>query len=168
MGYSAGLKAFTAAVLGGIGNIRGACWRAVSASPRASPSPSSTRRSRRRRFRPAVLVLVSGRGSLRREPADWKKCERWRLAGLRRDRLVALGGGSAALRAERLRHGVMTRICLYALLALGLNIVVGFAGCSTSATWRSSASAPITYAFLASPHFGAASAFVPSCRSSSR
>ena len=44
MGYSAGLKAFTAAVLGGIGNIRGAMLGGPSSAlPRASPSPSSIR-----------------------------------------------------------------------------------------------------------------------------
>ena len=39
MGYSAGLKAFTAAVLGGIGNIRGAMLGGAAswASSRASP-----------------------------------------------------------------------------------------------------------------------------------
>ena len=50
-----------------------------------------------------------------------------------RQRLAFAGLGAVALLAPLLAPnqyimGVIARICLYAVLALGLNIVVGFAG----------------------------------------
>ena len=50
--------------------------------------------------------------------------------------------------------GVITRICLYALLALGLNIVVGFAGLLDLGYVAFFGIGSYVYAFLASPHFG--------------
>jgi len=50
--------------------------------------------------------------------------------------------------------GVMVRICLYALLALGLNIVVGFAGLLDICYVTLFGIGSFVYAFLASPHFG--------------
>jgi branched-chain amino acid transport system permease protein len=50
--------------------------------------------------------------------------------------------------------GVIARICLYALLALGLNIVVGFAGLLDIGYVAFFGIGSYTYAFLASPHFG--------------
>ena len=50
--------------------------------------------------------------------------------------------------------GVMTRICLYATLALGLNIVVGFAGLLDLGYVAFFGIGSYLYAFLASPHFG--------------
>ena len=50
--------------------------------------------------------------------------------------------------------GVMTRICLYAMLALGLNIVVGFAGLLDIGYVAFFGIGSYVYAFLASPHFG--------------
>jgi branched-chain amino acid transport system permease protein len=50
--------------------------------------------------------------------------------------------------------GVLTRICLYALLALGLNIVVGFAGLLDLGFVAFFGIGSYVYAFLASPHFG--------------
>jgi branched-chain amino acid transport system permease protein len=50
--------------------------------------------------------------------------------------------------------GVMTRIALYAMLALGLNIVVGFAGLLDIGYVAFFGIGSYVYAFLASPHFG--------------
>src|SRR6266446_6171159 len=50
--------------------------------------------------------------------------------------------------------GVITRICLYSLLALGLNIVVGFAGLLDLGYVAFFGIGSYVYAFLASPHFG--------------
>ena len=50
--------------------------------------------------------------------------------------------------------GVITRICLYALLALGLNVVVGFAGLLDLGYVAFFGIGSYIYAFLASPHFG--------------
>jgi branched-chain amino acid transport system permease protein len=50
--------------------------------------------------------------------------------------------------------GVVARICLYALLALGLNIVVGFAGLLDLGYVAFFGIGSYVYAFLASPHFG--------------
>src|SRR5204862_125477 len=50
--------------------------------------------------------------------------------------------------------GVMARICLYATLALGLNIVVGFAGLLDLGYVAFFGIGSYLYAFLASSHFG--------------
>jgi branched-chain amino acid transport system permease protein len=50
--------------------------------------------------------------------------------------------------------GVMARICLYATLALGLNIVVGFAGLLDLGYVAFFGIGSYVYAFLASAHFG--------------
>jgi branched-chain amino acid transport system permease protein len=50
--------------------------------------------------------------------------------------------------------GVMARICLYSTLALGLNIVVGFAGLLDLGYVAFFGIGSYVYAFLASPHFG--------------
>ena len=50
--------------------------------------------------------------------------------------------------------GVLTRICLYATLALGLNVVVGFAGLLDLGYVAFFGIGSYLYAFLASPHFG--------------
>ncbi len=50
--------------------------------------------------------------------------------------------------------GVLARICLYATLALGLNIVVGFAGLLDLGYVAFFGIGGYVYAFLASPHFG--------------
>jgi branched-chain amino acid transport system permease protein len=50
--------------------------------------------------------------------------------------------------------GVLTRICLYATLALGLNIVVGFAGLLDLGYVAFFGIGSYLFAFLASPHFG--------------
>jgi branched-chain amino acid transport system permease protein len=50
--------------------------------------------------------------------------------------------------------GVLTRICLYATLALGLNIVVGFAGLLDLGYVAFFGIGSYLYAFLSSPHFG--------------
>jgi branched-chain amino acid transport system permease protein len=50
--------------------------------------------------------------------------------------------------------GVLARICLYASLALGLNIVVGFAGLLDIGYVAFFGIGSYLYAFLASPHFG--------------
>src|SRR5215831_2080224 len=50
--------------------------------------------------------------------------------------------------------GILTRICLYATLALGLNIVVGFAGLLDLGYLAFFGIGSYLFAFLASPHFG--------------
>jgi branched-chain amino acid transport system permease protein len=50
--------------------------------------------------------------------------------------------------------GVATRIALYATLALGLNVVVGFAGLLDLGYVAFFGIGSYVYAFLASPHFG--------------
>src|SRR3954467_12955758 len=50
--------------------------------------------------------------------------------------------------------GTLARICLYATLALGLNIVVGFAGLLDIGYVAFFGIGSYGYAFLASPHFG--------------
>ena len=50
--------------------------------------------------------------------------------------------------------GILTRICLYATLALGLNIVVGFAGLLDLGYVAFFGIGSYLFAFLASPHFG--------------
>jgi branched-chain amino acid transport system permease protein len=50
--------------------------------------------------------------------------------------------------------GVVTRICLYALLALGLNVVVGFAGLLDLGYVAFFGIGSYVYALLASPHLG--------------
>lgn len=57
--------------------------------------------------------------------------------------------------------GVMARICLYAMLALGLNIVVGFAGLLDIGYVAFFGIGSYVYAFLASPHFGIHLPFIP-------
>jgi branched-chain amino acid transport system permease protein len=62
--------------------------------------------------------------------------------------------------------GVITRICLYALLALGLNVVVGFAGLLDLGYVAFFGIGSYVYAFLASPHFGIHWPFLPALASS--
>src|SRR5215472_17070960 len=50
--------------------------------------------------------------------------------------------------------GVIARICLYAVLAMGLNIVVGFAGLLALGYVAFFGIGSYVYAFLASPQFG--------------
>jgi branched-chain amino acid transport system permease protein len=57
--------------------------------------------------------------------------------------------------------GVLARICLYSLLALGLNVVVGFAGLLDIGYVAFFGIGSYVYAFLASPHFGLHVPFVP-------
>jgi branched-chain amino acid transport system permease protein len=77
----------------------------------------------------------------------------------RRQRIAFAGLGAVALLAPLLAPndyimGVIARICLYALLALGLNIVVGFAGLLDIGYVAFFGIGSYVYAFLASPHFG--------------
>jgi branched-chain amino acid transport system permease protein len=77
----------------------------------------------------------------------------------RRRLAVSLGLLAVALAAPLLSPndyvtGVLTRICLYATLALGLNIVVGFAGLLDLGYVAFFGIGSYLYAFLASPHFG--------------
>jgi branched-chain amino acid transport system permease protein len=76
-----------------------------------------------------------------------------------RQRLAFAGLGAVALLAPLLAPnqyimGVIARICLYAVLALGLNIVVGFAGLLDIGYVAFFGIGSYVYAFLASPHFG--------------
>ena len=76
-----------------------------------------------------------------------------------RQRIAFAALGAVALLAPLLAPndyimGVIARICLYALLALGLNIVVGFAGLLDIGYVAFFGIGSYVYAFLASPHFG--------------
>ncbi|MCE3248700.1 MAG: transporter ATP-binding protein [Geminicoccaceae bacterium] len=76
-----------------------------------------------------------------------------------RQRLAFAGLGAVALLAplavpNDYVMGVIARICLYALLALGLNIVVGFAGLLDIGYVAFFGIGSYVYAFLSSPHFG--------------
>ena len=76
-----------------------------------------------------------------------------------RRRVVVVGVLAAALVGPLMAPsdyvvGVLTRICLYATLALGLNIVVGFAGLLDLGYVAFFGIGSYLYAFLASPHFG--------------
>jgi branched-chain amino acid transport system permease protein len=77
----------------------------------------------------------------------------------RRQRIAFAALGALALLAPLLAPnqyimGVIARICLYAVLALGLNIVVGFAGLLDIGYVAFFGIGSYVYAFLASPHFG--------------
>jgi branched-chain amino acid transport system permease protein len=76
-----------------------------------------------------------------------------------RQRLAYLGLAALALLAPLAAPndyvmGVIARICLYAVLALGLNVVVGFAGLLDIGYVAFFGIGSYVYAFLASPHFG--------------
>src|SRR5512134_3506761 len=78
---------------------------------------------------------------------------------LQRQLVIAIVLGAIALVAPLLSPsdyvtGVLARICLYATLALGLNIVVGFAGLLDIGYVAFFGIGSYLYAFLASPHFG--------------
>jgi branched-chain amino acid transport system permease protein len=79
-------------------------------------------------------------------PSGWPRWAAWLLGA------VALAGPLVAPNDYWI--GVMTRICLYATLALGLNIVVGFAGLLDLGYVAFFGIGSYLYAFLASPHFG--------------
>jgi branched-chain amino acid transport system permease protein len=77
----------------------------------------------------------------------------------RRQRIALAGLGAVALLAPLFVPndyvmGVIARICLYAVLALGLNIVVGFAGLLDIGYVAFFGIGSYAYALLASPHFG--------------
>ena len=79
-------------------------------------------------------------------PAGWQRRVAWGLG------VVAVVGPLVAPNDYWI--GVMTRICLYGTLALGLNIVVGFAGLLDLGYVAFFGIGSYLYAFLASPHFG--------------
>ncbi len=81
------------------------------------------------------------------------------MESTRRRILLAVALGALALVAPLVAPndyvvGVLARICLYATLALGLNIVVGFAGLLDIGYVAFFGIGSYVYAFLASPHFG--------------
>ncbi len=79
-------------------------------------------------------------------PVGWQRRVAWGLG------VVAVVGPLVAPNDYWI--GVMTRICLYGTLALGLNIVVGFAGLLDLGYVAFFGIGSYLYAFLASPHFG--------------
>src|SRR5204862_42815 len=76
-------------------------------------------------------------------------CPRWAAAVLGVVALVA-----PLVAPDDYGLGVMARICLYATLALGLNIVVGFAGLLDLGYGAFFGIGSYLYTFLASAHFG--------------
>ncbi|MBI2467865.1 MAG: ABC transporter ATP-binding protein, partial [Candidatus Rokubacteria bacterium] len=79
-------------------------------------------------------------------PLGWQRWAAWGLG------VVAVVGPLVAPNDYWI--GVMARICLYATLALGLNVVVGFAGLLDLGYVAFFGIGSYLYAFLASPHFG--------------
>jgi branched-chain amino acid transport system permease protein len=79
-------------------------------------------------------------------PSGWQRRAAWALS------VVALVGPLVAPNDYWI--GVMARICLYATLALGLNVVVGFAGLLDLGYVAFFGIGSYLYAFLASAHFG--------------
>jgi branched-chain amino acid transport system permease protein len=79
-------------------------------------------------------------------PPGWQRRTAWALG------VIALVGPLIAPNDYWI--GVMARICLYATLALGLNVVVGFAGLLDLGYVAFFGIGSYLYAFLASPHFG--------------
>jgi branched-chain amino acid transport system permease protein len=75
--------------------------------------------------------------------------------------LLALAVAAPMLSPSDYITGVLARICLYAILALGLNVVVGFAGLLDIGYVAFFGIGSYTYAFLASPHFGLHLPFLP-------
>ena len=180
-GFVLGLKAFTAAVLGGIGNLGGAMaggllLGVIEASARAT-----------------LAIDVSRRiwGSGQQLPGRVRLLRIDRRAGLPAVGPDGRAGGGASVRAPdtgRANSGGLGRIprewvgwrpspsrlrcfrswpclgtawvriidfaLLYVMLALGLNIVVGFAGLLDLGYIAFYAVGAYTYALLASPHFG--------------
>jgi branched-chain amino acid transport system permease protein len=67
---------------------------------------------------------------------------------------VAVAMGIPLVVPNAYEMGVITRVCLYALLALGLNVVVGFAGLLDLGYVAFFGIGSYVYAFLSSPHFG--------------
>jgi branched-chain amino acid transport system permease protein len=77
---------------------------------------------------------------------------RWRWTGIWLAAALALA--APLLVPNDYVMGVITRICLYSLLALGLNVVVGFAGLLDLGYVAFFGIGSYVYALLASPHFG--------------
>ena len=82
-----------------------------------------------------------------------------RLSSTQRQLLITAALGLAAVVAPLVAPndyvvGTLARICLYATLALGLNIVVGFAGLLDIGYVAFFGIGSYIYALLASPHFG--------------
>ena len=189
MGSVLGLKAFSAAVLGGIGNIPGAMLggvllgvvealgagyigdfsdvcagacrlrRAKAAAlhpvrlqlpgrvrvPRAHPGARipAAGPARRARGRPRVMRFFDTRGK------PWLVWVGFALVGLA---LALLPFALAQVGTTWVR--IMNYALLYVMLALGLNIVVGFAGLLDLGYIAFYAVGAYTYALLASPQFG--------------
>src|SRR5215469_7200692 len=76
----------------------------------------------------------------------------WRCLAVPATLLIALALPAVVPNAYVM--GVITRICLYALLALGLNVVVGFAGLLDLGYVAFFGIGSYVYAFVCSPHFG--------------
>ena len=97
-------------------------------------------------------TLSAGEGRGRRDAtgigpaAGWQRALAWVLG------VIAVTGPLWA--PNDYWVGVMARICLYATLALGLNVVVGFAGLLDLGYVAFFGIGSYLYAFLASPHFG--------------
>jgi branched-chain amino acid transport system permease protein len=75
--------------------------------------------------------------------------------------LLVLGALAPLVAPNDYVVGVLARICLYSMLALGLNVVVGFAGLLDIGYVAFFGIGSYVYAFLASPHFGLHLPFIP-------
>src|SRR4249920_2234388 len=83
------------------------------------------------------------------------------MGSTRRTVLLAVALVAPLLAPNDYVVGVLARICLYSMLALGLNIVVGFAGLLDIGYVAFFGIGSYVYAFLASPHFGLHLPFIP-------
>jgi branched-chain amino acid transport system permease protein len=157
MGFLPGLKAFTAAVLGGIGNLAGAV---VGGIRRRLPGRAHRRRAgqplrrhlRLRRADPGAdaAALGTARRTRRRPGVTMSRQKQVFL-------FVALALVLSALPVFVQQFGqgpvrIMALAMLYVLLALGLNIVVGYAGLLDLGFVAFYAVGAYMYALLASPH----------------
>jgi branched-chain amino acid transport system permease protein len=162
MGFSLGLFAFTAAVLGGIGNIRGAMlgglligliqqfvnnlgngsgtqW-ADSGEGLMSDAIIEARHSLSRAIDP--LTSSARRLTARRE---------YKLALIGLVLILAIAFPYIQSQPHQIGNAVTAEV--YVLLALGLNIVVGYAGLLDLGYAAFFAIGALTMAWLASPHF---------------
>lgn len=171
MGYSAGIKAFTAAVLGGIGNIKGAMLGGVLLGVAESLAITY--------FNPAykdliaflilILILVFRPSGIMGEdvsaaaekPAERRasaRGRRWWIDQAVPPRVVRAGLLLATLVIPFVTGEYWTRIAglvaLYVALAIGLNIVVGFAGLLDLGYVAFFGFGSYLYALLASPQLG--------------
>ncbi len=158
-GFAAGLKAFTAAVLGGIGNIAGAMLGGflIGLVEALTTQTICDQWANVVVFSMLVLVLIfRPTGLLGESRAEQGMTAAHRIAPGTRIAVIAF---AVALALPFIGHnGAFTNFLAdagaFVLLALGLNIVVGFAGLLDLGYAAFFAIGSYAFAMLASPQFG--------------